>query len=154
MQELWHLVKDVGGLTENDVMLLVLGLVDVVMIANLLIMVIIGGYETFVSRIRMRGHPDEPEWLSHVNANVLKVKLAMAIVGISSIHLLQSFINASQMEGDTLLWQTVIHITFVISAVALAVIDRYLSPKSVEKHELEVNGHDPDGRPEPAKASA
>ena len=130
MQELWHLVTDVGHLTENEVMLLVLGLVDVVMIANLLIMVIIGGYETFVSRIRMRGHPDEPEWLSHVNANVLKVKLAMAIVGISSIHLLQSFINASQMEGSTLLWQTVIHITFVISAVALAVIDRYLSPKS------------------------
>ena len=77
-------------------MLLVLGLVDVVMIANLLIMVIIGGYETFVSRIKLKDHPDQPEWLSHVNANVLKVKLAMAIVGISSIHLLQTFINASQ----------------------------------------------------------
>lgn len=84
MQELWHLVTDVGHLTENEVMLLVLGLVDVVMIANLLIMVIIGGYETFVSKIQLRGHPDQPEWLSHVNANVLKVKLAMAIVGISS----------------------------------------------------------------------
>ena len=145
MQELWHLVTDVGHLTENEVMLLVLGLVDVVMIANLLIMVIIGGYETFVSRIQMRGHPDQPEWLSHVNANVLKVKLAMAIVGISSIHLLQSFINASQMEGDTLLWQTVIHLTFVISAVALAVIDRYLSPKSGE--------HDAQGPTAPATTS-
>ena len=89
MQELWHLVKDAGALTENEVMLLVLGLVDVVMIANLLIMVIIGGYETFVSKINLKGHPDQPEWLSHVNANVLKVKLAMAIVGISSIHLLR-----------------------------------------------------------------
>jgi uncharacterized protein (TIGR00645 family) len=148
MQELWHLVTDVGHLTENEVMLLVLGLVDVVMIANLLIMVIIGGYETFVSKIRMRGHPDEPEWLSHVNANVLKVKLAMAIVGISSIHLLQSFINASKMEGDTLLWQTVIHITFVISAVALAVIDRYLSPKSGE-HEPKGDDGSGNGLPTP-----
>ena len=129
MQELWHLISDVGHLSENDVMLLVLGLVDVVMIANLLIMVIIGGYETFVSRINLKNHPDQPEWLSHVNANVLKVKLAMAIVGISSIHLLQTFINASNISSETMLWQTVIHLTFVISAVALAVIDRYLSPK-------------------------
>jgi uncharacterized protein (TIGR00645 family) len=141
MQELWHLVTDVGHLTENEVMLLVLGLVDVVMIANLLIMVIIGGYETFVSRIQMRGHPDQPEWLSHVNANVLKVKLAMAIVGISSIHLLQSFINASKLDGDTLLWQTVIHLTFVVSAVSLALIDRFLSPKP---------GHQDEPEPEPA----
>ena len=140
MQELWHLVTDVGHLTENEVMLLVLGLVDVVMIANLLIMVIIGGYETFVSRIKMRGHPDEPEWLSHVNANVLKVKLAMAIVGISSIHLLQSFINASKIDGDTLLWQTVIHLTFVISAVALALIDRFLSPKTAEHEPQRTDG--------------
>lgn len=129
MQELWHLVSDVGHLTENEVMLLVLGLVDVVMIANLLIMVIIGGYETFVSRINLRNHPDQPEWLSHVNANVLKVKLAMAIVGISSIHLLQTFINADQTSGNTMMWQTIIHLTFVVSAVALAAIDRYLSPQ-------------------------
>lgn len=133
MQELWHLVSDVGHLSENDVMLLVLGLVDVVMIANLLIMVIIGGYETFVSRINLKNHPDQPEWLSHVNANVLKVKLAMAIVGISSIHLLQTFINASQVSSETMLWQTVIHLTFVVSAVALALIDRYLSPKNPDK---------------------
>jgi uncharacterized protein (TIGR00645 family) len=150
MQELWHLVTDVGHLTENEVMLLVLGLVDVVMIANLLIMVIIGGYETFVSRIRMRGHPDEPEWLSHVNANVLKVKLAMAIVGISSIHLLQSFINASKIDGDTLLWQTVIHLTFVVSAVALALIDRFLSPKSPEHEPKPADGSGNNVPPPPA----
>ena len=120
MHELWHLVIDVGHLTENDVMLGVLGLVDVVMIANLLIMVIIGGYETFVSRINLDDHPDQPEWLSHVNAKVLKVKLAMAIIGISSIHLLKTFINAGNTYLDHVLWQTVIHITFVISAVALA----------------------------------
>jgi uncharacterized protein (TIGR00645 family) len=154
MQELWHLVTDVGHLSENEVMLLVLGLVDVVMIANLLIMVIIGGYETFVSRIQMRGHPDQPEWLSHVNANVLKVKLAMAIVGISSIHLLQSFINASKIEGDTLLWQTVIHLTFVVSAVALALIDRYLSPKAGEHEGQGSNGAGNNVPPVPAPAQA
>jgi uncharacterized protein (TIGR00645 family) len=153
MQELWHLVKDVGGLTENDVMLLVLGLVDVVMIANLLIMVIIGGYETFVSRIQMRNHPDEPEWLSHVNANVLKVKLAMAIIGISSIHLLQTFINADRIDSETMLWQTVIHLAFVASAVALALIDRFLSPKSTAEHILEANGDKRPPSPAPAQAS-
>jgi uncharacterized protein (TIGR00645 family) len=157
MQELAHLVTDVGHLTENEVMLLVLGLVDVVMIANLLIMVIVGGYETFVSRINLKGHPDQPEWLSHVNANVLKVKLAMAIVGISSIHLLQTFINAANTSSDTMLWQTVIHITFVISAVALAAIDRFLSPQAPPKDVVESNGHSPDGaapNPAPAQASS
>jgi uncharacterized protein (TIGR00645 family) len=107
------------------------------MIANLLIMVIIGGYETFVSRINLRNHPDQPEWLSHVNANVLKVKLAMAIVGISSIHLLQTFINAGNTSSNTMLWQTVIHLTFVVSAVALAAIDRFLSPKTSDRHGAE-----------------
>ena len=154
MQELWHLVSDVGRLTENEVMLLVLGLVDVVMIANLLIMVIIGGYETFVSRINLKGHPDQPEWLSHVNANVLKVKLAMAIVGISSIHLLQTFINAANTDPNTMLWQTVIHVTFVVSALALAAIDRFLSPKPASEHPPVSNGQGPDGaKPSPAQVA-
>ncbi|HNC06918.1 MAG TPA: YqhA family protein, partial [Solirubrobacterales bacterium] len=104
----------------------------VVMIANLLIMVIIGGYETFVSRIKVENHPDQPEWLSHVNANVLKVKLAMAIVGISSIHLLKTFIEYGTEEtgltSTEVMWQTIIHFTFVLSAIGLAYIDRYLSP--------------------------
>jgi len=151
MDELWHLVKDAPALSENDVMLLVLGLVDVVMIANLLIMVIIGGYETFVSRIQMRDHPDQPEWLSHVNANVLKVKLAMAIIGISSIHLLKTFIEAGKVDSETMLWQTIIHLAFVASAIALAMIDRFLSPKSTAEHILEANG---DKRPNPAPAQA
>ncbi|MGB7686607.1 MAG: TIGR00645 family protein [Solirubrobacterales bacterium] len=154
MQELWHLVSDVGHLTENDVMLLVLGLVDVVMIANLLIMVIIGGYETFVSRIQLRGHPDQPEWLSHVNANVLKVKLAMAIVGISSIHLLQTFINAAQTDPNTMLWQTVIHLTFVASAIALALIDRFLSPKSTAEKILDADNGADGKAPAPAQAAS
>jgi uncharacterized protein (TIGR00645 family) len=129
---------------EAAIMLSVLGLIDVVMIANLLIMVIIGGYETFVSRIRLDGHPDQPEWLSHVNANVLKVKLAMAIVGISSIHLLKTFIEVGDLAArgtpvsaeptetitgnvytwDGVLWQVIIHMVFILSAIALAWIDR------------------------------
>jgi hypothetical protein len=87
---------------KSEVMLVVLGLIDVVMIANLLIMVIVGGYETFVSRLDLEDHPDQPEWLSHVNAGVLKIKLSTAIIGISSIHLLKSFINAANLSEHTL----------------------------------------------------
>ncbi|MFG6490405.1 TIGR00645 family protein [Roseateles sp. BYS78W] len=115
-----------SALNETILMLVVLGLIDVVMISNLLIMVIVGGYETFVSRMDLTGHPDQPEWLSHVNASVLKVKLATAIIGISSIHLLRTFINADNYEQKTLMWQTLIHVAFLLSAMAIAVTDRLL----------------------------
>lgn len=133
MVELWHLLEKIRFITETEIMLIVLGLIDVVMIANLLIMVIVGGYETFVSRLRLEGHPDQPEWLSHVNAGILKVKLATALIGISSIHLLKSFINSDKMDQKTLLWQVVIHVTFVLSALILAWIDR-LTFKTVSSH--------------------
>ena len=113
-------------LTETTIMLVVLGLIDVVMISNLLIMVIVGGYETFVSRLNLEGHPDQPEWLSHVNASVLKVKLATAIIGISSIHLLKSFINAAALPDRVLIAQTGIHLAFLLSAMAIALTDRLL----------------------------
>ena len=140
--ELWHLidfallggpapasiVKALGEKeapeAETVVMLSVLGLIDVVMIANLLIMVIVGGYETFVSRLNLKGHPDQPEWLSHVNAGILKVKLATALIGISSIHLLKTFINAANDTPQVIRWQVIIHLTFVGSAFVLAWIDR------------------------------
>ena len=124
LKELYHLVLHANSFSEAQLMLMVLGLIDVVMIANLLVMVIIGGYETFVSRLYLQDHPDEPEWLGHVNAGVLKVKLAMAIIGISSIHLLQTFINAEQLSEKTLLWQTIIHMSFVFSAMALVWVDK------------------------------
>ncbi len=116
------------GLNETIIMLVVLALIDVVMISNLLIMVIVGGYETFVSRMYLEGHPDQPEWLSHVNASVLKVKLATAIIGISSIHLLKTFINAENYSDKVLIAQTAIHITFLLSAVAIAITDRIMFP--------------------------
>jgi uncharacterized protein (TIGR00645 family) len=120
-------------LSETIIMLVVLGLIDVVMISNLLIMVIVGGYETFVSRLELDSHPDQPEWLSHVNASVLKVKLATAIIGISSIHLLKTFINAENYTEKTLMWQTLIHIAFLLSALAIAAADRVM-PAAPPKH--------------------
>ncbi|MDB6135680.1 MAG: rane protein [Verrucomicrobiales bacterium] len=146
MKELKHLIMDAVNMTEQVIMLLVLGLIDVVMISNLLMMVIVGGYETFVSRLRLQNHPDQPEWLSHVNASVLKVKLAMAIIGISSVHLLKIFIaagslgrEASAIPGDLsvplagmaptaegVMWQTIIHCVFIISAIGIAWTDRLM----------------------------
>jgi len=117
----------VGTLNETVIMLVVLALIDVVMISNLLIMVIVGGYETFVSRMDLEGHRDQPEWLSHVNASVLKVKLATAIIGISSI-LLKTFINADNYTDRVLIAQTVIHIAFLFSAMAIAYTDRLMAP--------------------------
>lgn len=130
--ELVHLIQmvSVKDITEVEIMLIVLGLIDVVMISNLLIMVIVGGYETFVSRMDLEHHPDQPEWLSHVNASVLKVKLATAIIGISSIHLLKTFINAQHYDEKTLIAQTVIHIAFLLSAMAIAYTD-YIMEKSI-----------------------
>ena len=153
--ELWHLIEAAFGsqtaiallaksigytgqavtLNETIIMLVVLALIDVVMISNLLIMVIVGGYETFISRMNLEGHPDQPEWLSHVNASVLKVKLATAIIGISSIHLLKTFINAENYSDKVLIAQTVIHITFLLSAIAIAYTDRLMSqPKTAGHH--------------------
>ncbi len=154
LKELWHLVHGATSLSEQDIMLLVLGLIDVVMISNLLMMVIVGGYETFVSRMRLENHPDQPEWLSHVNASVLKVKLAMAIIGISSIHLLKTFIAAgslgampfctaeqfamfknaeilvkpscAQLTETGVMWQTIIHTIFILSAIGIAYTDKLM----------------------------
>ncbi len=162
VKELWHLIHGAPGLNEQQIMLIVLGLIDVVMISNLLVMVIVGGYETFVSRLRLEGHPDQPEWLSHVNASVLKVKLAMAIIGISSIHLLKTFIEAgslglpvcsslefaslTQAAGETasqlkcttatgvgVMWQTIIHCVFILSAIGIAWTDKLMSQTSSKR---------------------
>ena len=126
--------QPIKALNETIIMLVVLALIDVVMISNLLIMVIVGGYETFVSRMDLDGHPDQPEWLSHVNASVLKVKLATAIIGISSIHLLKTFINAANYDEKVLMWQTLIHLAFLFSAIAIAYTDKLLSAAHPNGH--------------------
>ena len=166
LHELWKLVLGATSLSEQDIMLLVLGLIDVVMISNLLMMVIVGGYETFVSRMRLERHPDQPEWLSHVNASVLKVKLAMAIIGISSIHLLKTFIEAGTLGGLPLcgtqaafeaaqlalqsgsnaaactkvttagvMWQTIIHTIFILSALGIAWTDKVMTGSSSKREQ-------------------
>jgi len=141
LKELWHLVLGAMRFSEQEIMLVVLGLIDVVMISNLLIMVIVGGYETFVSRLELEKHPDQPEWLSHVNASVLKIKLAMAIIGISSIHLLRTFIYAGSLgkEGGPftetgVMWQTIIHGLFVLSAIGIAYVERLNQPFEAKGH--------------------
>ena len=137
-------VAEGGPSAEVAIMLIVLGLIDVVMISNLLMMVIVGGYETFVSRLRLEGHPDQPEWLSHVNASMLKVKLAMAIIGISSIHLLKTFIEVgdlgapgSKFTEAGVMWQTIIHCVFILSAIGIAYTDRLMAHVSAKPK----NGH-------------
>ena len=166
-KELWHLILETPKLGEQEIMLIVLGLIDVVMISNLLMMVIVGGYETFVSRLRLEGHPDQPEWLSHVNASVLKVKLAMAIIGISSIHLLKTFIEVGgvgelpfcgttdafaaaqaavlakiQVKTCTtvtmlgVLWQTIIHTVFILSAIGIAWTDKLMTYTSSKREHV------------------
>ena len=166
-KELWHLIHEAPSMGEQQIMLLVLGLIDVVMISNLLVMVIVGGYETFVSRLDLDGHPDQPEWLSHVNASVLKVKLAMAIIGISSIHLLKTFIEAGTLDGVPLcgtsaafaaakdalaanyvgatcskvtatgvMWQTVIHTIFILSALGIAWTDKVMTGSSSKREHV------------------
>jgi len=154
--ELWHLVEaafgsqtalealvnNIGykpeapltGLNETIIMLVVLALIDVVMISNLLIMVIVGGYETFVSRLGLDSHPDQPEWLDHVNASVLKVKLGLSIIGISSIHLLKTFINAGNYDLKVLMWQTIIHVVFLLSALAIAYTDKLVHAPHHSSH--------------------
>ena len=141
LKELWHLSLHALDFNEQQIMLAVLGLIDVVMISNLLVMVIVGGYETFVSRLDLQGHPDEPEWLSHVNASVLKIKLAMAIIGISSIHLLRTFIEAGALGTAAtkytetgVMWQTIIHCVFILSAIGIAAVDRMGQPLSPQHH--------------------
>lgn len=126
-KSLYHLLVNLNEMDSDTIMLAVLNLIDVVMIANLLVMVIVGGYETFVSKLNVDDHPDQPEWLDHVNATILKVKLSMAIISISSIHLLQTFINAHKLSEKTMMWEVIIHLSFIISAIAMAHIDRLLN---------------------------
>lgn len=131
---LWGLITNLNSMDESMVMLAVLNLIDVVMIANLLVMVLIGGYETFVSRLNVDDHPDQPEWLSHVNASVLKVKLSMAIISISSIHLLQTFINAGRLPENQMMWQLLLHLGFLASAIAMAWTDKIVYSTSHQAH--------------------
>ena len=127
--ELIHLCININEITETVLMLGVLTLVDITMVANLLIMVIIGGYSTFVSRIDIDKHEDKPEWLQKVDAGTLKIKLAGSLVGVSGIHLLQTFINIKNHESEHIMWQVIIHIVFLLSSIMLAYSEKLLHQK-------------------------
>jgi uncharacterized protein (TIGR00645 family) len=131
--ELFHLMMSMNGFDDTQIMLGVLGLIDVVMIANLLIMVIMGGYETFVSRLNLHENPDQPEWLDEVNAGTMKIKLALALIGISSIHLLRTFIDPSKQASGSVMWQVIIHVTLLVSALTIAFTNRLMSTDNHRK---------------------
>ena len=138
-EHLWHMIHDVGSLGETEIMLGVLTLVDITMVANLLVMVIIGGYATFVSRLDIDGHPDKPDWLDHIDAGTMKVKLAGSLVGVSGIHLLQTFIAVGQdktipVRNDEIMWQVIIHGVFLLSSIMLAWTERVLAARHAQAH--------------------
>lgn len=126
LTELVHLISGINEITESALMLGVLTLVDITMVANLLIMVIIGGYSTFVSKIDIEHHEDRPEWLKKVDAGTLKVKLAGSLVGVSGIHLLQVFINIENRNLEYVKWQVIIHVVFLMSSIMLAYSEKLL----------------------------
>lgn len=141
--ELVHLCLTVGTITEEVLMLGILTLVDISMVLNLLVMVIIGGYATFVSRMNLSQHEDRPDWLEKIDAGTLKVKLAGALVGISGIHLLKSFINIGNKDFEQVKWQIVIHVVFLFSTLMLAYTEKVIHASHSHKHE---------GKPSHAKA--
>jgi uncharacterized protein (TIGR00645 family) len=124
--ELFELVTHVNSFNDTLIMLGVLDLIDVVMIANLLIMVVMGGYETFVSHLELDSHPDQPEWLDHLDAGAMKIKLALSLIGISSIHLLRTFIDPDKLSNYSVMWQVIIHLTLVVSALAIAFTNKLI----------------------------
>ncbi|MDR4493451.1 MAG: TIGR00645 family protein [Nitrospirales bacterium] len=136
LNELWHMIHDLGESSETVFMLGILSLVDITMVANLLTMVVIGGYATFVSKLDLEDHPDRPDWLSHVDPGTIKIKLAASLIGISSIHLLKAFVNVSNTPPDHIQWQILIHMTFLGSAILLAWTDKLMSKEKKHEHAL------------------
>ena len=126
LTELWHMIVHFREETETLFMLGVLSLIDVTMVANLLTMVIIGGYATFVSKLDLETHPDRPEWLTHVDPGTIKIKLAASLIGISSIHLLKGFVDVANENPEHLKWKIFIHMTFLASAILLAWTDKIM----------------------------
>jgi uncharacterized protein (TIGR00645 family) len=132
LTELWEMIHGLRELTETVFMLGILSLIDITMVANLLTMVVIGGYATFVSKLELEGHPDRPDWLSHVDPGTIKVKLAASLIGISSIHLLKAFVNVANVSVEHIKWQIFIHLTFLGSAILLAYTDKLMQKE--KKH--------------------
>lgn len=123
-QEVAHSLVGLLTLAETDLVLTVLSLIDLVLVGSLIVMVMLSGYENFVSKIDAGSSQDSPAWLGKLDSGTLKLKVAASIVAISSIHLLRIFMNAQDTANDKILWYVVLHLTFVVSAVLLGVLDR------------------------------
>jgi uncharacterized protein (TIGR00645 family) len=123
-QELWHLFAHIWTMEESNMILVVLAMIDLALVASLVVMVMFSGYENFVSRLEVGQGEDKLGWLGKLDAGTLKLKVAASIVAISSIHLLQKFVNIEQTPNDKLMWYVVIHLTFVVSALMMGVLDR------------------------------
>jgi uncharacterized protein (TIGR00645 family) len=134
LTELWEMVHELRHSSETIFMLGILSLIDITMVANLLTMVVIGGYATFVSKLDLEGHRDKPDWLSHVDPGTIKVKLAASLIGISSIHLLKAFVNVANVSPEHIKWQIFIHMTFLASAILLAWTDKLMQKDRTPKH--------------------
>jgi uncharacterized protein (TIGR00645 family) len=122
--EMIHLFASVASHTEAQLILIVLSLVDLVMVANLIVMVVISGYENFVSKIDIAEATDKLSWFGKLDSGSLKIKLAVSIIAISAIHLLKTFLNYTEISSERLLVLVVVHMTFVASALGLALLDR------------------------------
>jgi len=123
-QEALHVLMAIGTMTEADLVLVVLTLIDLVLVGSLIVMVMFSGYENFVSRIDVGGDADKLGWLGKLDAGTLKLKVAASIVAISSIHLLKVFMDVRTIANDKVLWYVILHMTFVVSALLLGVLDR------------------------------
>ncbi|MFM1891747.1 MAG: hypothetical protein RLZ44_824 [Pseudomonadota bacterium] len=133
-QEVIHVLTHIWTMAEADMVLTILALIDLVLVASLVVMVMFSGYENFVSRIDIEKDSEKLGWLGKLDAGTLKLKVAASIVAISSIHLLRAFMNAQQIENDKLLWYVIIHLTFVVSAVLMGVLDRLSFAAHREEH--------------------
>lgn len=123
-QEILHVLPNILAMTEADLVLVVLSLIDIALVSGLIVMVMFTSYENFVSRIDLSERTESLSWLGTLDTNSLKTKVAASIVAISSIHLLKIFMNASNVDNQKLLWYVVIHMTFVVSAVAMGLLDK------------------------------
>jgi len=123
-QELFHVFSDIIAISESDLVLYLLSMIDLSLVGSLIVMVMFSGYENFVSKIDLGEDDEKLDWLGKLDAGTLKLKVAASIVAISSIHLLQRFMEIEQIDNDKLMWHVIIHMTFVLSALLLAVLDK------------------------------
>lgn len=139
-QELFHLFGHILEMGESDMVLVILALIDLSLVGSLVVMVMFSGYENFVSRIDVREGDDKLDWLGKLDAGTLKLKVAASIVAISSIHLLRVFVEIPQIESEKLMWYVIIHLTFVVSALLMGILDR-ISFASHRDHDDKPAGH-------------